>query len=111
MAVTAVTIHSDRDAGEPIFTAATLGMAGVMFSAMSSFYLLLSAIAAHAASLGGADAAGHATGALMAATIGGEIAAPRIIAAFGRKMSLVMALGLLGTACLLAFPSSLALLL
>jgi len=41
-----------------ILTPTMLTLAGVMLTAMGSFYLLLSAIPAHATALGGASAAG-----------------------------------------------------
>ncbi|TRC71255.1 MFS transporter [Mesorhizobium sp. WSM4307] len=111
MATTAITAPRARTAPEPILTAPMLSIAGVMLSAMSSFYLLLSAIPAHASAVGGTSGAGAATGALMAATIVGEIAAPQVINRAGRRSALALALGLLGLGCLTAFPASLALLL
>ncbi|MEZ2332390.1 MFS transporter [Mesorhizobium sp. RCC_202] len=111
MTTTAIFAVPKQTTVEPIFTAPMLGMVGVMLSAMSSFYLLLSAIPALAASLGGPSAAGAATGVLMAATIAGEVVAPRIVASCGRKVALALALVVLAIACLAALPSSLALIL
>ena len=75
-----------------LITLPMFALASLMVTAMSSFYLLLSAIPAHAAALGGDLAAGMATGALMATTIAGELAAPRLIARFGRKTAIAAAL-------------------
>jgi len=111
MAIIAITAPRARSAPEPILTAPMLSIAGVMLSAMSSFYLLLSAIPAHASAIAGISGAGAATGALMAATIVGEIAAPQVTNRVGRKVALGLALAVLGPACLSAFPASLALLL
>lgn len=68
-----------------ILTPAILALAGTMLTAMGSFYLLLSALPAHAAAIGGASAAGLSTGALMAPNIVGEIVAPGVIAWLGRR--------------------------
>jgi len=100
--------RDDRDA---ILTPSMLALSGAMLCAMSSFYLLLSAVPAHAASLGGDIAAGFATGALMTSTIAGEIAAPRFIAHIGRRRSLVLALLLMAAPCLISFSSFLPLVL
>jgi len=86
-------------------------LSGLMMASMSSFYLLLSAVPAHAAALGGDLAAGFSTGALMATTIAGEIAAPRIIARFGRRATLTAALLVLAIPCLTTFSASLMLVL
>ena len=94
-----------------ILTPAMLALAGTMLTAMGSFYLLLSAIPAHAATLGGASAAGLSTGALMATTIVGELAAPRVIAWLGRRRALAAALLTMALPCLATFSTSLPLLL
>jgi predicted MFS family arabinose efflux permease len=82
-----------------------------MVAAMSSFYLLLSAVPAHIATLGGDLAAGLATGALMATTIAGELVAPRLIARFGRRTALAIALLVLAIPCIVTFSGSLPLVL
>jgi predicted MFS family arabinose efflux permease len=74
-----------------------------MLAAMSSFYLLLSAVPGHAAAVGGDVWAGFATGALMAATIVGELAAARLVARFGRRTAMTLGLLLLSLPCLFTF--------
>ncbi|WBY09342.1 MFS transporter [Sphingomonas sp. 7/4-4] len=88
-----------------------LALSGLMVAAMSSFYLLLSAVPAHIATLGGDLAAGLATGALMATTIAGELLAPRLIARFGRRTALAIALLVLAIPCIVTFSGSLPLVL
>lgn len=69
--------------------------------ASASFYLLLSVVPLYAeASGGGGNAAGLATGALMLATVLGELAAPRFAARFGNRLALVVGLLLLGAPAL-----------
>jgi len=85
-------------AGRAGFGSSLLVLCFAMLAAMSSFYLLLSTVPIHAAAVGGDVWAGFATGALMATTIIGELAAAPLIARLGRRN--VMALGLL----LLALP-------
>jgi len=93
-----------------ILTPTMLTLAGVMLTAMGSFYLLLSAIPGHAAVLGGASAAGLSTGALMVTTIIGELIAPRVIVKVGRRRALAAALLTMALPCLVTFSTSLALL-
>ncbi|MET9694265.1 MFS transporter [Streptomyces sp. NPDC006514] len=66
--------------------------------ASTSFYLLLSVVLlyAEASSGGHGNAAGLATGALMLATVGGELATPRFVARFGYRLAPVAGLVLLG---------------
>lgn len=87
----------------PILTGPMLALAGLTFTAMSSFYLLFSAAPVHAVSLGGPSRAGLATGALMATTIAGEFAAPRIMMRIGRRAALAAALTAMAAPCLLTF--------
>jgi len=109
MAATATPARGDRSTA--ILPPAMLTLAGMMLAAMGSFYLLLSAIPAHAAALGGASAAGLSTGALMATTIVGEAIAPQMIARVGRCRALAAALFTMALPCLATFSTSLALLL
>jgi len=111
MTTTAADTLTRRDSQDAIFTAPMLALSGLMVTSMSSFYLLLSAVPAHAATLGGDLAAGLSTGALMATTIAGEIAAPRIIARFGRRAALAAALLILAIPCFATFSASLMLVL
>jgi len=96
---------------ETLLTPPVLALSGLMVTAMGSFYLLFSAIPAHAAALGGDIAAGLATGGLMATTIAGELAAPRLIARFGRRLVLAAALLAMALPGLFSFSGSLVLVL
>jgi predicted MFS family arabinose efflux permease len=111
MAITVADTPIRSDSEDAILTAPMLALSGLMVTSMSSFYLLLSAVPAHAAALGGDLAAGFSTGALMATTIAGEIAAPRIIARFGRRAALAAALLILAIPCFTTFSASLMLVL
>ncbi|MFK0213479.1 MFS transporter [Streptomyces sp. NPDC090298] len=75
--------------------------------ASTSFYLLLSVVPlyAEASSGGRGGAAGLATGALMLATVGGELATPRLVARLGYRLVLGAGLVLLGAPAF-AFPVS-----
>jgi MFS family permease len=76
------------------------------FSAMTSFYLLLSVVPAYAASVGGGQTgAGFATGALMASTVAAELLTPRLIARFGYRTTRAGGLLLLGAPAL-ALPAA-----
>jgi predicted MFS family arabinose efflux permease len=76
------------------------------FGAMTGFYLLLSVVPLYAGSLGaGGVGAGLATGALMAATVAGEPAVPRLTARFGYRAMLAVGLVLLGVPAL-ALPAA-----
>ncbi|MFF8378299.1 MFS transporter [Streptomyces sp. NPDC015661] len=69
-----------------------------IIGASTSFYLLLSVVPLYAEEAGGGhgDAAGLTTGALMLATVGGELATPRLVARFGYRLVLGAGLVLLG---------------
>jgi MFS family permease len=67
-----------------------------MIGASVSFFLLLSVVPAYATASG----AGPATGALMLATVLGELAAPRFVARHGYRVALVAGLSLLGAPAL-----------
>jgi len=111
MATITSEIAPETNAREAILTPSMVALSGMMLCAMSSFYLLLSALPAHAAALGGDLAAGLVTGLMMAATIGGELAAPRFIARIGRRPALAVALMMMATPCLISFSGSLPLVL
>lgn len=72
-----------------------------MVGASVSFFLLLSAVPAHA----GPGGAGLATGALMLSTVLGELSGPRILARYGNRGPLAAGLFLLGAPAL-ALPVS-----
>ncbi|MFJ7957746.1 MFS transporter [Streptomyces sp. NPDC096319] len=69
-----------------------------IIGASTSFYLLLSVVPLYAEDAAGGHgaAAGLATGALMLATVAGELATPRLVARFGYRFALVAGLVLLG---------------
>ena len=92
---------------DPILTAPMAALCGMIAMAMGSFYLLLSAVPAHAAALGGELAAGSTTTALMATTIVGEVIAPRLIARLGRRLATAIALLVLALPALATFSSDL----
>lgn len=96
---------------ERVLTPSTLALSGLMLAAMSGFYLLLSAVPAHSAALGGDFAAGLATSMLMATTIAGELCAPRIIAWLGRRTAMIAALLVLALPAPASFSESLMLVL
>jgi predicted MFS family arabinose efflux permease len=96
---------------QPIVNAPMLALASVMITSMSSFYLLLAAVPAHADALGGHTAGGLTTGFLMAATIAGEIVAPHLIGRLGRRSALTVALVAMALPCGMAFSATLALVL
>jgi predicted MFS family arabinose efflux permease len=76
------------------------------FGAMTSFFLLLSVVPLYAGSVGaGGVGAGLATGALMATTVAGELAVPRLMARFGYRVVLAAGLVLLGAPAL-ALPAT-----
>jgi predicted MFS family arabinose efflux permease len=76
------------------------------FGAMTGFFLLLSVVPLYAGSVGaGGVGAGLATGALMATTVAGELAVPRLVARFGYRVLLAAGLVLLGAPAL-ALPAA-----
>ena len=80
---------------------------------MVSFYLLLSVVPLYAASIGAGDiGAGLATGALMFATVGAELATPALVSRFGYRPVYAAGLLLLGAPALaLAVSGSMAVIL
>jgi predicted MFS family arabinose efflux permease len=73
----------------------------VIAAGLTSVYLLLSVVPLYAASGGGGGTtAGTATGVLMLATVAGEVAMPRLSAAFGYRPLLAAGLILLGAPAL-----------
>ncbi|MFC9294016.1 MFS transporter [Streptomyces sp. NPDC057011] len=76
--------------------------------ASTSFYLLLSVVPLYAEASGGGgrgNAAGLVTGALMLATVLGELAVPRFVARYGYRLALVAGLLLLGAPALVLTAS------
>src|SRR5215831_13281753 len=95
----------------PLVTRPLLMRFAVTLGASISFYLLLSVVPLYASSAGaGGNAAGLATGALMFATVAGELVTPRLTARYGYRMALAAGLVLLGAPALaLTASASLAL--
>ena len=90
----------------PILNRALLLVFVASFGAMTGFYLLLSVVPLYAESVGaGGVGAGLVTGALMATTVAGELAIPRLLARFGHRAVLAAGLVLLGAPAL-ALPAS-----
>ncbi|HET9290607.1 MAG TPA: MFS transporter [Actinomycetes bacterium] len=90
----------------PILTRALLLVFAASFGAMTCFYLLLSVVPLYAESVGaGGVGVGLVTGALMAATVAGELALPRLMGRFGYRVMLAAGLVLLGAPAL-ALPAS-----
>jgi MFS family permease len=72
-----------------------------IFGASVSFYLLLSVVPLYAmASGGGGGVAGLATGALLFATVAGELTAPRLARRYGYRVTVAAGLFLLGAPAL-----------
>lgn len=74
-----------------------------VIGASASFFLLLSVVPLYAQASGGD--AGLATGALMLATVCGELATPRLVARFGYRVALMLGLVLLGAPALVLTAS------
>lgn len=70
------------------------------------FYLPLAAVPMYAAAAGSASAGGLANGALLAATVGGELATPRFVARVGYRWALTIGLVLLGAPALVLLGSA-----
>jgi predicted MFS family arabinose efflux permease len=98
-----VTVGTPRP---PLVSRALLLVFVASFGAMTGFYLLLSVVPLYADSVGaGGVGAGLTTGALMAATVAGELAVPRLAARFGYRAVFAAGLVLLGAPAL-ALPAS-----
>ncbi|MGW7583485.1 MFS transporter [Kitasatospora sp. NPDC054768] len=83
-------------AGPPLLTRALLLRFVSLLGTSIGFNLLLSAVPLYAQESGGEHAAGLATGALMLATVVGELATPWLTARFGCRPVLAAGLVLLG---------------
>ncbi|MFF3564664.1 MFS transporter [Streptomyces sp. NPDC002574] len=82
----------------PLMTRQLLLRFVTVIGASASFFLLLSVVPLYAQRSGGD--AGLATGALMLATVGGELATPRLVAWYGYRLALTAGLALLGAPAL-----------
>lgn len=91
----------------PLVSRALLLRCVSIIGASTSFYLLLSVVPRYAAaSGGGGGSAGLATGALMIATVAGELATPRLVARYGYRPVLIAGLILLGAPALVLTAST-----
>ncbi|MGA4879261.1 MFS transporter [Streptomyces lydicamycinicus] len=107
--MTKTTNSPSRDAGSrPALVTRPLLLRFVsIIGASTSFFLLLSVVPLYAeTSGGGGSAAGPATGALMVATVVGELATPRLVARFGYRLVLATGLVLLGAPALVLTASA-----
>jgi MFS family permease len=110
--MTAITA-SDHAAGfrgsrPPLVTCPLLLRFATQLGSSVSFYLLLSVVPLYARAAAGGSAAGLATGALMVATVAGELVTPRLTVACGYRLTLAAGLTLLGAPSLaLAGPARL----
>jgi predicted MFS family arabinose efflux permease len=94
------------DPRPPILSPALGLVFAASFGAMCGFFLLLSVVPLYASAAGaGGVGAGLVTGALMAATVAGELAVPRLAARFGYRGLLAAGLVLLGAPAL-ALPAA-----
>ncbi|MGW7004703.1 MFS transporter [Streptomyces sp. NPDC054933] len=92
---------SAADARPPLVTRPLMLRFVSIIGASGSFYLLLSVVPLYATAAGaGGNAAGLATGALMLATVCGELAAPRLVGRYGYRLALTAGLILLGAPAL-----------
>ncbi|HEV3498180.1 MAG TPA: MFS transporter, partial [Actinomycetes bacterium] len=95
-----------REPRPPILSRALALVFVASFGAMCGFFLLLSVVPLYAESAGaGGVGAGLVTGTLMAATVAGELAVPRLVARFGHRVLLGAGLVLLGAPAL-ALPAA-----
>jgi predicted MFS family arabinose efflux permease len=98
-----VTVGTPRP---PLVNRALLLVFVASFGAMTGFFLLLSVVPLYADSVGaGGVGAGLTTGVLMAATVAGELAVPRLTDRFGYRAVFAAGLVLLGAPAL-ALPAS-----
>jgi MFS family permease len=113
MTATTATTASDHATGTrrsrpPLVTYPLLLRFATMLGSSVSFYLLLSVVPLYARAAAGGSAPGLATGALMVATVAGELVTPRLAAACGYRLTLGAGLILLGAPSLaLAGPARL----
>jgi predicted MFS family arabinose efflux permease len=86
---------------ETVFSRPLIVVFVALFGAMTSFFLLASAVPLYAATIGGsATSAGFSTGVLLLAAVGAELAAPTVIAHWGRRRVVVASFILLGAPAL-----------
>jgi MFS family permease len=97
-----------RKSRPPLVTYQLLLRFATLLGSSVSFYLLLSVVPLYARTAAGGSGPGLATGALMVATVAGELVTPRLTAACGYRLTLAAGLTLLGVPSLaLAGPARL----
>ncbi|MDX2854071.1 MFS transporter [Streptomyces sp. PA03-3a] len=89
---------ASASARPPLMTRQLLLRFATVVGASASFFLLLSVVPLYAQRSGGD--AGLATGALMLATVGGELVTPRLVGRYGYRTALAAGLVLLGAPAL-----------
>jgi MFS family permease len=99
MTTTTCTRAPGRTSRPPLLTYPLLLRFAITLGASTSFYLLLSVVPVYAAGAG-QNAAGLTTGALMFATVAGELVTPRLTARYGYRVALAAGLILLGAPAL-----------
>jgi predicted MFS family arabinose efflux permease len=90
----------------PLLTRALLLRLVSVVGSSVGFYLPLAVIPMFADAVGTHSAAGAANGALLLASVAGELATPRIVACLGYRWALAAGLALLGAPTLVLFASS-----
>lgn len=98
MTSTTACAHPSPAVRPPLVTRPLLLRFVTVVGASASFFLLLSVVPLYARASGGD--AGLATGALMLATVGGELATPRLVARYGYRAALAAGLVLMGAPAL-----------
>ncbi|MBB4920333.1 MFS transporter [Streptosporangium saharense] len=89
------------DGRPPLLSRALVLRFVTVVGALGSLFLLMSVVPLRATTSGGQDAAGLTTGALMLATVVGELTAPRLVTRYGHRLPLAAGLVLLGVPALL----------
>jgi MFS family permease len=97
---------SAADARPPIVSRALLLRFVSVVASAVGFYLPLAVVPTFAAAAGSGSAAGLANGALLVATVAGELATPRLIGRIGYRGALAVGLVLLGVPALALLASS-----
>jgi MFS family permease len=97
---------STAPANPPLVTRALVLRFVSIVASSIGFYLPLAAVPMYAAASGSAAAGGLANGALLVATVAGELATPRFVARVGYRWALAIGLTLLGAPALVLLTTS-----
>jgi predicted MFS family arabinose efflux permease len=103
---TSISSSTTATARPPILSRALLLRFVSVVASAVGFYLPLAVVPTFAAAAGSGSAAGIANGALLVATVAGELATPRLIGRVGYRWSLGIGLGLLGAPALVLLVSA-----